>query len=68
MHTEYSSLECAVEIVDDVDDAINHINTYGSSHTDAIVTKNGILKIFTIWLFQLILISMPISYNFDGSE
>ncbi|XP_059139630.1 delta-1-pyrroline-5-carboxylate synthase-like isoform X2 [Physella acuta] len=40
MRTEYSSLECAVEIVDDVDDAINHINTYGSAHTDAIVTNN----------------------------
>lgn len=40
MRTEYSSLECAVEIVDDLDDAINHINKYGSSHTDAIVTNN----------------------------
>ncbi|BFZ02144.1 hypothetical protein BsWGS_05182 [Bradybaena similaris] len=40
MHTEYGSLECAVEIVDDLDGAIQHINTYGSSHTDAIVTSN----------------------------
>lgn len=41
MRTEYGALECAVEIVDDVDDAIQHINAYGSSNTDAIITNNG---------------------------
>lgn len=41
LHTEYGALECAVEIVDDVDAAIQHINKYGSSNTDAIVTRNG---------------------------
>ena len=41
MKTEYGRLECAIEIVDDVDDAIRHINENGSSHTDAIVTNNG---------------------------
>lgn len=40
MSKEYSSLECTVEIVDSVHDAINHINTYGSSHTDCIVTED----------------------------
>jgi len=40
MKTEYGRLECAIEIVDDVDDAIRHINENGSSHTDAIVTNN----------------------------
>ncbi|XP_050395440.1 delta-1-pyrroline-5-carboxylate synthase isoform X1 [Patella vulgata] len=40
MKKEYGALECAVEIVDGVDDAINHINQYGSSHTDTIVTEN----------------------------
>ncbi|XP_005089398.1 delta-1-pyrroline-5-carboxylate synthase isoform X2 [Aplysia californica] len=40
MRTEYGNLECAVEIVDDLDDAIAHINKYGSSHTDSIVTNN----------------------------
>ena len=29
-----------MKIVDSVDEAISHINTYGSAHTDAIVTEN----------------------------
>lgn len=40
MSIEYGGLECAVEIVDDVDAAINHIHKHGSSHTDVIVTNN----------------------------
>lgn len=38
--TEYLDLIISVKIVDSVDEAINHINTYGSKHTDAIITKN----------------------------
>lgn len=38
--TEYSDLILAIKIVDDVDEAIDHINTYGSRHTDAIATEN----------------------------
>ena len=41
LRKEYSSLECAIELVDDVDDAIAHIESHGSSHTDAIITENG---------------------------
>jgi len=39
--TEYQSLRCNIEIVDDVEDAIEHIHKHGSGHTDAIVTENG---------------------------
>lgn len=38
--TEYNDLILAIKIVDGVDQAIEHINTYGSHHTDAIITEN----------------------------
>lgn len=38
--TEYSDLIIAIKIVTSVDEAIAHINQYGSKHTDAIVTRN----------------------------
>jgi len=37
---EYLSLVIAVKIVDDMDEAIEHISTYGSDHTEVIVTKD----------------------------
>lgn len=37
---EYGDLEATIEIVEDVDDAIRHINLYGSGHTDAIVAMD----------------------------
>ena len=37
---EYLDLIVAMRIADSVDDAINHINKYGSKHTDAIVTSS----------------------------
>ncbi|KAK8315643.1 hypothetical protein V6Z12_D01G256700 [Gossypium hirsutum] len=39
-HHEYSSMACTIEIVDDVQAAINHIHQHGSSHTDCIITEN----------------------------
>ncbi len=39
-NTEFLRLEMAVKAVDDVYDAIQHINNHGSHHTDAIVTSN----------------------------
>ena len=38
--TEYLSPKISVRSVGGVDEAIKHINKYGSSHTDTIVTKN----------------------------
>jgi len=38
--TEYLSPIISVKSVNGVTEAIDHINKYGSSHTDSIVTKN----------------------------
>lgn len=38
--TEYLDLIVSIKVVDDLDGAIAHINTYSSNHTDAIVTEN----------------------------
>ena len=37
---EYLSLDATVVLVDDADQAISHINRYGSHHTDAILTED----------------------------
>jgi len=39
--TEYLDYEISIKIVDDMKEAIDHINTYGSGHTEVIVTKNN---------------------------
>lgn len=39
-YAEYLDLILAIKVVDNVDEAINFINRYGSSHSDAVVTKN----------------------------
>ncbi len=38
--TEYLDLKLSIRVVPDLDAAIEHINTYGSGHTDAIVTRD----------------------------
>ncbi|CAF91951.1 unnamed protein product, partial [Tetraodon nigroviridis] len=40
MRTEYSDLECCLEVVDSMQDAVDHIHKYGSFHTDVIITEN----------------------------
>jgi glutamate-5-semialdehyde dehydrogenase len=39
--TEYLDYEISIRIVDSMEEAIEHINTYGSGHTETIVTENG---------------------------
>ena len=46
--TEYLSAKVSVKSVNNILDAINHINKYGTMHTDSIITKNK--KIANIFL------------------
>ena len=38
---EFSDLILAIKIVDDMEEAVDHINRYGSGHTDAILTEDA---------------------------
>jgi len=39
-HTEYLDLILSVKIVDSLEEAVAHVNRYGSHHTDAIITED----------------------------
>lgn len=47
--TEFLSLTLAVKVVSSIEEAIHHINTYGSMHSEAIITENeeNVSKFFT---------------------
>lgn len=38
--TEYNDLILSIKVVDSLDEGIDHINKYGSHHTDSIITEN----------------------------
>ncbi|KAJ7950257.1 Delta-1-pyrroline-5-carboxylate synthase [Quillaja saponaria] len=50
-HHEYSSLDCTIEIVDDVSAAIDHIHRHGSAHTECIITEDP--KVAELFLSQV---------------
>ena len=39
-HHEYLDYEVSIKLTNSIDEAIDHINKYGSGHTDAIITTN----------------------------
>ena len=45
---EHLSAKISVKLVNNINDAVNHINKYGTMHTDAIITNNKISAKFFI--------------------
>ncbi|XP_022241013.1 delta-1-pyrroline-5-carboxylate synthase-like isoform X2 [Limulus polyphemus] len=58
MKIEHGGLACTIEVVDSVQDAIEHINIYGSGHTDVIITEDKeaaqhfIQQVESVWTFK----------------
>ena len=67
--TEYLSPKISVKVVNGVKDAVRHINKYGSSHTDSIVTKNkNTAKIFLSSVDSAIVVHNASTQFADGGE
>ena len=66
---EYLSAKISVRMVDNIDQAINHINKYGTMHTDAIITKNKLsAKYFIKSIKSSIAIHNTSTQYADGGE
>ena len=68
-NTEYLSSIISVKSVNGVTEAIDHINKYGSSHTDSIVTKNkNTAKKFLLGIKSSIAVHNASTQFADGGE
>ena len=66
---EHLSSKISVKLVDSIADAVNHINKYGTMHTDAIVTNNKIsAKFFLKNIKSSIAIHNSSTQYADGGE
>ncbi len=67
--TEYLAPKISVKLVDNVEDAVLHINKYGTMHTDSIVTENkNTAKYFLKKVNSSIAIHNASTQFADGSE
>ena len=68
-HTEYLDAVISVKVVDDVDDAVEHINKYGSRHTESIITENkSVAEIFLKHCNSAIVLWNASTQFADGGE
>ncbi len=66
---EFLDMIIAAKIVDDVDGAIEHISTYGSNHTDAVMTEDDVVaQRFFTRLDSAILMRNASTQFADGGE
>ena len=67
--TEYLAPKISIKVVGDVYDAIEHIQTFGPQHTDAIMTENEeIAKVFTNAVDSAIVLVNASTQFADGGE
>lgn len=68
-HAEYLDLTLAVRVVSDLEEALDHIATYGSSHTEAIVTEDHLSAETFVSAVQSSTVLVNASTRFaDGGE
>lgn len=68
-HAEYLAMEIAVKVIDDFDAAVDHIVTYGSGHTEVIVTQDiSVAKRFTREVNSSVVMVNASSRFSDGGE
>lgn len=66
---EYLSLDIAAAVVDSLEDAVKHIRTYGSGHTEAIVTRSQQAARTFVSLVDAAAVAVNASTRFtDGGE
>ena len=66
---EYLDAILAVRVVDGLDQAIDHVNTFGSHHTDAIVTaNNAVAETFLAQVDSAIVLQNASTQYADGGE
>ena len=67
--TEYLAPKISIKVVEDVYDAIKHIQKFGTQHTDAIMTENEeIAKVFTNAVDSAIVLVNASTQFADGGE
>ncbi|MEI9930887.1 MAG: nicotinate-nucleotide adenylyltransferase [Rhizomicrobium sp.] len=67
--TEYLDATLAVKVVDDVEEAIRHIETYGSDHTESIVTEDAVVAERFLAALDSAIVMWNVSTQFaDGGE
>jgi len=68
-YAEYLALILAVKVVDGIDEAIDHIERYGSHHSDAIVTENySVARRFTREVDSAAVYVNASTYFTDGNQ
>jgi len=67
--TEYLALILAVKVVDSAEDAIAHVNRYGSGHSEAVVTEDlGVARAFQLGVDAACVYVNASTRFTDGSE